>query len=68
MIGVYGAGGVATYWFVNLVDRQVEVYTGAGRAGYQTRQDYQAGQQVPFMLDGIELGHISVDDILPVRS
>jgi Uma2 family endonuclease len=68
MIRVYGAGGVATYWIVNLIDRQVEVYTGAGPDGYQTRQDYKAGQQVPFILDGVELGRITVTDILPRRS
>ncbi len=68
MTRVYGAGGVATYWIVNLIDRQVEVYTGAGPNGYQIRQDYKDGQQVPFVLDGVELGRIAVSDILPQRS
>jgi Uma2 family endonuclease len=67
MIQVYGAGGIATYWIVNLVDRQVEVYTGAGPNGYQTRQDFKAGEAVPFILDGFELGRICVEDILPPR-
>lgn len=67
-IRVYGVGGVATYWIVNLIDRQVEVYTGAGPDGYQTRQDFKTGQQVPFILDGVELGPIAVADILPRRS
>jgi hypothetical protein len=65
MIGVYGAGGVASYWIVNLIDRQVEVYSGGGSTGYQSRRDYEAGQQVPLILDGVELGLILVDDILP---
>jgi Uma2 family endonuclease len=68
MIQVYGAGGIATYWIVNLVDRQVEVYTGAGPNGYQSRHDFKAGEAVPFILDGVERGRISVEDILPPRS
>ena len=68
MIHVYGAGGVATYWIVNLIDRQVEVYSGAGPKGYQTRQDYKAGEQVPFVLEGVERGRIAVAEILPRRS
>ena len=28
MVGIYGPGGIPVYWIVNLVDRQVEVYTG----------------------------------------
>jgi Uma2 family endonuclease len=67
---VYGKGGIAVYWIVNLVDRQVEVYqvevyTGAGSRGYQQRKDYKAGEQVPFVLDGVERGRIAVADILP---
>jgi Uma2 family endonuclease len=67
MIQVYGAGGIATYWIVNLVDRQVEVYTGAGPNGYESRQDFKAGEAVPFILDGVERGRICVEDILPPR-
>jgi hypothetical protein len=56
---------VAVFWIVNLIDRQVEVYTDPGTAGYATRQDYAPGQQVPVMIDGRQCGLIAVDDILP---
>ena len=43
---IYAAAGIPTYWLVNLVDRQVEVYTRPGPAGYESRQDYHAGDSI----------------------
>ena len=40
---VYAASGIPFYWIVNLVDGQVEVYTGPGPAGYQSRPGPQTG-------------------------
>jgi len=53
------------YWIVNLVDRQVEVYTDPGPAGYASRKDFASGQHVPVVIDGGHGGQIAVDDILP---
>jgi Uma2 family endonuclease len=64
-LDAYRAGRVPIYWIVNLVDRQVEVYTSPGPAGYAARQDFLPGQQVPVVIDGQQLGHVAVDDILP---
>jgi Uma2 family endonuclease len=64
---VYGVGGVPVYWIVNLVDRQIEVYTNPGRAGYRSRVDFKPGQNVPVVVLGAEIGRIAVDDILPRR-
>jgi Uma2 family endonuclease len=61
----YAQAGIAVYWIVNLVDRQVEVYTGPGPSGYRTREDFHAGQAVPVVIDGHEVGRIAVADILP---
>jgi Uma2 family endonuclease len=61
----YARGGILIYWIVNLIDRQVEVYTDPGPAGYATRQDFPSGQQVPVVIDGQQVGQIAVDDILP---
>ena len=33
---VYGPAGIPVYWIVNLVDRQVEVYTQPGSDGYRS--------------------------------
>jgi Uma2 family endonuclease len=65
MAGIYAAGGIPVYWIVNLVDRQVEVYTSPGPAGYQLRMDFAPGQAVPVIIDGQQCGQIPVDDLLP---
>jgi hypothetical protein len=50
---------------VNLVDRQVEVYTNLGPGGYRSRQDFTPGEDVPVVIGGIEVGRIAVNRILP---
>jgi Uma2 family endonuclease len=62
---VYGPSGVPVYWIVNVVDRQVEVFTEPGPQGYRSRVDFPEGQAVPVIIDTQELGRIAVDDILP---
>jgi Uma2 family endonuclease len=62
----YARDGIPVYWIVNLVDRQVEVYTRPVKAGrYRSRKDYKPGQQVPVVIAGQQLPPIAVDDILP---
>jgi Uma2 family endonuclease len=61
----YAKGGIAVYWIVNLIDRQVEVYTGPGSAGYASRVDFIPGQLVPVVINGVDVGQIAVSDILP---
>ena len=43
---LYARAGIPVYWIVNLVDRQVEVYTDPSPAGYQARQDYHEGDTI----------------------
>jgi Uma2 family endonuclease len=66
---VYATAAIRVYWIVNLVDRQVETFTGPSGPGerpdYGTRQVFLPGDQVPFVLDGTEVGRIAVDDLLP---
>ena len=65
-LAVYATDGIPVYWIVNLVDRQVEVYTRPVKAGrYRSRKDYKPGQQVPVVIAGQQLPPIAVDDILP---
>lgn len=61
----YARGGIPIYWLVNLVDRQVEVYTQPGPGGYRSRVDFKPGQSVRVVIDGQNLGEIAVDTILP---
>jgi Uma2 family endonuclease len=63
---VYARAGIAVYWIVNLVDRQVEVYTRPSPDGrYRSRKVYKPGQQVPVIIAGQELEPIPVDSLLP---
>jgi Uma2 family endonuclease len=64
----YAKGRVTCYWIVNLVHRQVEVYTNPELTGYQSIQIYKSGQNVPVVFDGIELGRLEVAEILPRTS
>ena len=62
---LYGRAGIPVYWIVNLIDRQIEVYTDPGPTGYASRNDFVSGQQAPVVIDGVRQRQISVDDILP---
>lgn len=62
---VYGGGGIPIYWIINLVDRQIEVYTLPDQGGYRSQTIFRPGQEVPVVIDGVEVGRILVDDLLP---
>jgi hypothetical protein len=65
---IYAKAHLPTYWIVNIVDRQVEVYTEpkSGRhPAYRQHKDYSADAEVPVVIDGIEAGFLQVGDLLP---
>src|SRR5439155_15243835 len=66
---IYARESIPVYWIVNLVDRQVEVYTdpdpAASPPAYRTRTDYRPGDAVPIALDGQPAGSIPVADLIP---
>jgi Uma2 family endonuclease len=66
---IYAAAAVPIYWIINLVDRQVEVYTDPTGPDtwpvYRVRQDYHVGDSVPLIVDGREIGRIAVQELLP---
>ncbi len=65
-LAAYAKDGIPVYWIVNLVDRQVEVYTRPTKAGrYRSRKDYKPGRQVPVSIAGQQVPPIAVNDILP---
>src|SRR5262249_53273480 len=43
----YAGGRIPVYWIVNLVDRQVEVYSNPRARRYRSSQVYRPGQEVP---------------------
>jgi Uma2 family endonuclease len=59
---LYGAAGIPTYWIVDVIHRQVEVYTLAG-AGYGPPLVLTPGQQLPLVLGGVHVGDIPVADL-----
>jgi Uma2 family endonuclease len=65
MAETFSARGIPVYWLVNLVDRQIEVYSGPKSDGYGSVQLYNPGEYVPVVLDGTEIGRFAVSDILP---
>jgi Uma2 family endonuclease len=66
---IYARARVPVYWIVNLIDRQVEVYTDpSGRSAtsdYRQHQDYGPDAAVPVVIDGREVGQLTVRDLLP---
>jgi Uma2 family endonuclease len=65
----YAIGGIPAYWIVNLVARQLEVYTEPSGAldpvGYRRCQVFGPTDQIELAVDGQVLGKIAVSDLLP---
>ncbi len=64
-LAAYARGGIPVYWIINLVDRQVEVYSGPVAGSYPSPTIYATGQRVPVSIGGQQLQPIAVNDILP---
>jgi Uma2 family endonuclease len=59
----YEKAGVSQYWIVNLIDRQVEVYAISAN-GYSQPLILRAGDQVPVVVDGQQVGQVAVSDLI----
>src|SRR5579871_749967 len=63
---IYARASIGEYWIINVVDRQVEVYTDpAGDVPdpeYRQRRDYGPADELPFCLAGQELARLRVAD------
>jgi Uma2 family endonuclease len=66
---IYARASIPLYWIVNLIDRQVEVFTRpTGPAEAPTYDDCQiipASGVLPVVIDGREVGRLKVKDVLP---
>ncbi len=66
---IYAQAGIPCYWIVNLVDRQVEMYTSPSSAAttpaYGQRQDFTISDDITLTLDGATVATIAVRDLLP---
>ncbi len=61
----YASGGILDYWIINLVARQVEVYSNPAAGDYRSLQVFKLGDEIPVLIEGVEVGRISASDILP---
>ncbi len=65
---IYAAAKIPIYWIVNLLDKQIEVYTlprGGKKPQYKSRLVYRIDDDVPVVLDSHEHGTILVKDLIP---
>ena len=62
---IYGRSGIPSYWIINLVDGQIEVYSNPGPTGYAALEILAPPHVLRVVIDGVEVGEIPVADILP---
>jgi Uma2 family endonuclease len=65
---IYSQAGLPIYWIVNVIDRQIEVYTDPQPTDpepkYATRSDYHLGDTVALTLDGSLIANFPVSELL----
>ncbi|MEG4074571.1 Uma2 family endonuclease [Microcoleus sp. Pol14C2] len=66
---IYARAGIAIYWIVNLVEGLVEVYSQplveVEQPDYSQRLDFGRSAVIPIIIEGIEIGGIAVNSLLP---
>jgi Uma2 family endonuclease len=66
---IYARAGISTYWIVNLLEEQVEVYSQplveVEQPDYSQRLDFGRSAVIPIIIEGREIGAIAVDALLP---
>jgi Uma2 family endonuclease len=61
---IYATEQIETYWIVNIVDKQIEVYTQPLLGEYQKKSVYRVGETCPVSLDGVIVGTIDVGQLM----
>ncbi len=66
---IYGRAGIASYWIVNLPERQIEVYTQpsgpAAQPTYHHMVTYRETDRIPIILGGEQIATLPVGELLP---
>jgi len=66
---LYARAGIPVYWIVNLPEQKLEVYTEpinlAAVPTYQQHQDYNLSDEVAVVIEGQEVGRLTVRELLP---
>ena len=65
MARVYGGSGIPLYWIINLIDRQVEVYSSPVGGVYPPPTIIRESQSVTLTLGDQPISPIAVADLLP---
>lgn len=68
---MYARARIPVYWIINLIDRQVEVYTepkGGKTPTYRCRSDYALNAKVPLTIERNAVAEVAVSDLLPSPS
>ena len=65
---IYAPAGIPVYWIVNLVDKQIEVYSEPKTKGksptYLRRKEYGLTESIPILIAGKVIGEVSVASII----
>jgi Uma2 family endonuclease len=61
---LYAQERIAEFWIINLVARQIEVYTKPRGGKYQKNIEYTEKESVPLVLDGVKIADIPVTELL----
>jgi hypothetical protein len=68
---VYAEAEIPVYWIVNLPDQQIEVYSDPSgptpNPNYRQLLSYSGEDQVPVVIDGLEIGSLPVNSLLKTR-
>jgi len=64
-VRIYARAGIPVYWIVNLVDRQIEVFTEPKDGNYQKQQIYPETSTIPVVIDQVQVAELAVSDLLP---
>jgi Uma2 family endonuclease len=66
---LYAQAAIPVYWIVNLVERVLEVYTDPSgptdQPDYRQQRTFGAAEQVPLVVEGREVGRVTVSALLP---
>jgi len=64
---IYAKALTPIYWIVNLLERQIEVYSEPARSKgeYRLSRIFKAGENVALNLDGREVAQIAVSEVVP---
>jgi Uma2 family endonuclease len=66
---LYAAARIPVYWILNLPESSCEAYTDPSGPGnepdYQQRQNYGPTEEIPLMIEGVEVGRLVVQALLP---